>query len=378
MVETKKISSSKYQARVLTKSDTARLESFFNQAYTSDEALSFKLDRGPDLWEAFSVEGRHSDVLAVIDLDKNIIAGAMVCSQKTTFIHGEKINLGYVSSLKVGKEYQGSIVWEELFKFFRAYCGSGKPFVWLFSVFTNNKKAIHFFKKKNDILPLFMPVEESKTYVFKKRKLPVNSKLNNNIKLRFAIQSDVNDIVNYITEEAQTRSLLPEYNQFELSEGKGLLNGFCLSDLLIAEDQNGICGLMGFWDQHKIRRWKVESYSKFIKISRPFINAAGFFVKMPILPQEGKDVRYKVLSLMLVKNNDEELRKHLFNRLMRNNDSSEQLYSISLLKRDSMNRYFRYRSVIMTNRIYIGYLPEDESLIRKLNLENIYIEQGGL
>jgi len=378
MNEFMQIKSSRYQPGVLDRSETAMIERFLKEPSLSNRSISFELDRSPDIWKAFSVEGRHNDVLVVFDTLKNKIAGAMVCSQKSVFVYGEKIQLGYVSSLKVGVEYQGSIVIGLLFKYFKKYCQSQEAFVWLFSVFSDNDKALAFFDNKNRILPVFKPIEESFTYIFKMRVLSISSGFQTKMKIRTANKADLNSIIDFIKAEVQVRAFVPDYSQNEIGIGEGLLNGFNLDDLLISENENGICGLMALWNQYRIRRWKVGQYSKIINALRPIINFGSFMLGIPTLPKVGNSVEYKVLSLVLIRNNNEDVFRLLFNRLMKSEKSDNRLYSVSLLKNNPLNRYFKKRAVIMKNKIYIGYWPEDELLVNKLNLKNLYLEQGAL
>ena len=95
-------------------------------------------------------------------------------------------------------------------------------------------------------------------------------------------------------------------------------------------------------------------------------------------PKAGKSIRYKLFSLVLIKNDDTVVFKSLFNKLMEHESSEKCVYSLSLLKGNPANQFFQRGTVKMQNKIYIGYWPENKKHIENLKIENIYIEQGAL
>lgn len=369
--------SQRFKIQEFDKTENELLLDFYNKPVSSSGNINLVLDHSPDIWKSLTVEGYNNNIIAAIDINVNKIVAAMICSQKECFLNGQIQPVGYLSGLKVLPEYQGTIVTALLIKHFRKWWDNTKPVIWFFSVFNDNKKSVRLFDKKNSVLPDIQVVGETNTYIFKKRYFPVG-KYSSLIKVRKANRADVSSIMQFIKEEGKYRAFLPDYNESDLIDGKGLLNQFNIDNLVIAEVENEIVGIMGIWYQSATRRWKVTSYSKKVRFFRPLINLGAKIFRMPELPTENSEIKYRILSLMLAKNDDSEIFKAMFNHIMRSEERNDGTYSITIKKDNPLNGYFKKRSIQFSNSIYLTVQPENRNLIENLNLRNLYIEQGGL
>ena len=366
----------RFQPQIISKNNNKKLMDFFNKPYETTGNIKLILERSPYIWESFKVEGHKSEVLTVIDTQNNAIAGAVILNQKKCFYYGEKIKIGYINSLKVLEKYQGKKVMGLLFKSFRKYCDETKPKLWLLSAFSDNKKAKELFSKKVESGLIFKKIKASNTYIFKKRLLTIENQ-KEGVRIRDASVKDVDSIIEFLNEESNNRVFLPNYDNKELLNGEGLLNGFNLKNLAIAKKDGSIVGIMGLWDQSGFRRWKVTGYSNLIKFTRFLINVLASFKNLPLLPKINSNVECKILNLVIIKENNQEIFKMLFNYLMKKEEDSN-TFSISLASDSPINEFFNNLSIRFENFIYIAYWPENEINYKKLNFRNLYLEQGGL
>ena len=89
-------------------SDDARLRDFLWKM-SMPGAIKVAYLREPGFFQALQVEGRHNDVVMGRDKNTGHIVGFGTRSVKTAFINGHPSPLGYLSSLRLLKEYQRGI-----------------------------------------------------------------------------------------------------------------------------------------------------------------------------------------------------------------------------------------------------------------------------
>ncbi len=367
----------RYIVKILNANNNQSLLDFYDKPLSNKGRISLILDYSPDIWNSLSVEGDTSEILMVNDTKNNKVAGVVILSQKLCYFHGKIHNVGYVSGLRVTEDYQGTVVIALLFKAFKEYCKKNDLKIWFYSVFKNNEKGLKLFSKSNKRLPVFEPIVDMKTYIFKHRYLP-NTKDVEGIYISPGGNEDIDDIVEFIKLEGNSRAHLPAYSVEQIHYGKGLLNGMSVSDLAVASKNGKIIGIMGLWNQSVFRRWKVMGYSNTINALLPIINISTKLLGYPKLPAIYCNIEYNILSLMIIQNDDIEVFKILFNFLMKNYKGHSKTFSISLKSDSDLIKYFSKRSVAFSNTIYKTYWKEDEDSVKELNIDNLYIEQGGL
>ncbi len=367
----------RFLTKIISDNHNKLLLDLFNEPPSNNERIEILLDRSPCVWDSFKVEGSRNDIVAVIDTKNNAIAGTLACNQKTCYFHGQIHKIFYLSGLKVLKKYQGTRVIALLFKAFTNFCEKEEAKVGFFTVLRENENGLHFFSTPKKYVPESAQIEEIKTYIFKKRILKVrNKKLD--VKIKSATEADINSVMDFIANEGKKRAFLPNYSKKELLSGTERLSNFKIEDLLIASNSKEILGILGLWDQSAIRRWKVVEYSKWISFFKPVLNTLARLLNMPVLPVKGKVISYKIFSLVLIKNKDQQIFKLLFNKLIQAHSSKNEHFSISFTKNDDLNAFFKKRTVSFSSVLHISSLKKNFDYRNKINIENLYIEQGGL
>jgi hypothetical protein len=368
--------SSRFKSEIVHKNNNEELNKFFSQKDNSSGNIQIRLDYRPDIWPAIKVHGTENDIIIVHDTERDQIAGTIICSHKKCYFHGELHDTVYISGLKVGNEYKRSFASGYLLKTFKSYCLGNEVKTCFFSAQANNKSALQFFAKSNDLMPICTQMGVITTYVFKKRFF-IDSSLSG-YKVRFANQADVTDIIRFIKSEAKSRANLPNYTSEELSKGSGRLKGFKINELVVAKDKDEVVGILGIWDQTKYRRWLVHNYSLPVRILKPFINILAKLMRYPTLSPINHRFSFKILSLMIYKNNTPGLFEQMFNYIMNQETEKGANYSITLHSASPLNSLFKKKSVSFSHLLYKGAYSDQLPYLNNLNLSNFYIEQGSL
>lgn len=367
-----------FETRILDNQDMTLLEEFYLQ-YEAQTHLSMnlKLDLSPDIREAVKVLGNDTRYLAVIDKNKGHIACACALSLKKCYIQGTCYTMGYMSGLKARREYMGSTVFACFMRGFNAYWKEVKAVCWIFSVFTENDVLNRLLQKEHS---LFAPVEiltGYRTFLFRPHKLKLSFPVTGDYITRYARPEDLDAIQNYLRKQFIMRDLMPAYTESEILDGTGLLNKFPLTNLALTLKNNSIAGMAGIWDQSEFRRWYVESYSHSYRFLRPLINIGAGLSGMPFLPRPGVAIPYKLISLLLIDEDDPAIFCLLYKQLL-SLIAYKDLVSVGLTEQNPLNPLFRNKCYRLDNSIYIGYHKEYSELIAQIRKTTIYIEQGGL
>ncbi len=372
------MSSLRFSPEVFTFPLQRDIISFFEEEEKSNAKLVYKLERGSDFQEALKVEGLTSVVLGVFDNVKNQFAGAMICSSKYVFINKKKSLVGYISSLKVKEEYKGGVVIARLMNLFKEYANDKENLLWIFSVFSDNHKAIQFFHKESKFLPLISPLCKTTTYIFKPFLIKNTQYINSTVSIKRANEKDIALIMEFLSNEGRKVNLFPYYSKNDVLNGDGLLQHFSINNLYLAFQQEKLIGVMGTWDQSKLRWWKLQDYNKIIKLIRPALN---FFLKifnMPLIPCKGTIVPYRYFVLTLIKDEDVNVFIALFNKIMADNMNKKVLFSMLLRENSVYNKLITCRSIKMKNTFFKCSWNKEENTKQLKTIEDPYIESGSL
>lgn len=367
-----------FVTKISDKNDTELLEDFYlKNGNQTNLNINLKLDQSPDIWDSYSILGNNFDVLAVIDNDKNRIACACVLSQKRCYINGSVYEIGYLSNLKVGYQYRGSLAFARLLRFINEYCKKTDADCWLFSVFSDNMPVNELVKYKRMLLPKIVKFNIYNSYIFKPGSLIFRNIIKKNIELRFATNADIPSIKDFIKKTAEKKDMIPDYSVEDICNGTGLLKDFSIENLALAFNKEKIIGMMGLWDQSAYRSRSVESYSKKYRLLRPVINLAAKITGMPALPTAGNSINYKMICLKMIEDDNPDIFKLLFNMLAQR-ETKNTLLSVGFDQQHPFNSLFQKKCIKLQNNLYLGYWQQNSGLIKSIRKDQIYIEQGGL
>lgn len=365
-----------FHCKIINQGYQEALNNFFDEDELYNGKMHVKLSYAPEIWQSLQVLGRKNEIILIYDKLKTRVAATMICSLNNSYFHGKLIKTLYVSGLKVGSNYRKTAVITKLLNTFKLYWKENDVEIILFSVFSSNTTGLKLFSGKSNLLPLSTRAGELNTYVFKKRSLRCRE--NPTFKISIASNEDVPDIVKFIDLEGLSRSNFPNYSKEELIDDSGILKGFSITNLAIAKNKQEIVGIMGLWDQTNYRQWLVKNYSSIICSLRPLINILATLLGYPRLPAVNNLFSYKMLSLVICKNNSVITFKHLFNYLMDHDLDEDANYGITLLSTNPLIKLFKPKSVVFSSILFKAAYPENLSRMNMLNFNNLYVEQARL
>jgi hypothetical protein len=367
-----------FETKILDERDTGLLEDFYiHYSIQTGMNINLKLDHSPDIWASFTTLGHETRILAAIEKNKKHIACACAVSLKECYIGGSLYTIGYMSSMKARREYRGSLAFARIMALFDSYWKEANAACWLFSVFTGNATLNTLMGRRRVFFPKVEILSVYNTYIHKPSAIRFSVNRVSETEIRYAGPKDVQRIEDFLKRQFIARDFIPAYTKEELFNGKGLLKDFSIQNLALAIEEDKVTGMAGLWDQSNFRRWFIESYSKPYRIFRSFYNLGALISQMPLLPIEKDPIRYQLMSLLLVENDQPDVFTLLY-RFLVGHVSEKCLISVGMAEQHPFNFLFAKRCFKMKNNLYIGYRKENAELIRSIRKDKIYIEQGGL
>jgi hypothetical protein len=359
-----------------TPSDSERLKVLYAEK-SLEGNIQINLDRSPDFFKALQVEGFENGVYAVEDQEQGPLAGVGIRNLRKCYINGKVHVMGYLSGLRVAESHRKSRAMAMIFSQLRKLYVQNECPGYLCSVFNSNKNALRLLTSGKGGLPTTKVIGQYHTYAFRPRR--INRKKSSDFNIQNATMNDVPTLVQFLNEEGRNRQFFPCYSQKDFEENSGILQDLKVSDIQLAYRNNELIGCCGLWNQTRFRRWKVEGYSRELKIFRPLVNVFLAICGFPQLPPEHQSFQYRLLSLVCIKNNDKKVFRELLNSVMNQEVSHREiLISAGFFDHDPLIPVIPRFRFTFKSTIFIGYWKETSTFISEMDQCIPYLEAGSL
>jgi len=341
-------------------------------------SISLTLRKEPSFFDDLSVEGNFNQVVAAREVESRRVVGFGVRSIKPAFVNGEKVDIGYLGCLRLDKQFRGTTLVPRGYKLFSELHKDSRVPFYLTTIVDDNQYAKQILTSNRMGMPNYNDFGAYHTYVIPvKRKKSSDSKKN----IVQANEGNIEDIIRFVNQEGRKKQFYPAYSEKDLTDATGLLRGLNIEDILLHFDGADIDGIMASWNQSSFRQTVVEGYSGILKYARPIINLVGRVKgNLPYLPQEGQQINYNCVALIVTKDNDpkvfDELITSTRNRL---NESQTPLLMLGLHSQDSLQPVAQKHSVMrFPTRLYIVTWQDGEDSFKQLDVRVPYLELGSL
>ena len=149
----------------------------------------------------------------------------------------------------------------------------------------------------------------------------------------------------------------------------------------MAYENEKLVGTIALWDQNKFRRWIIDTYHPFMKIYRPCYNLYARLTSLPILPKAGSILNYKILSLVRIENDREDIWKSILRAVWQysNNKSNTKLIMAGFHEKDPLLQSFQeFPNWKFVSTLYCVYWEDEKDCFNSLINKIPYVELGSL
>lgn len=339
--------------------------------------LKISFQREPDFFESLDIEGKKVQVALGRDLKKNKIIGFGIRSIREMFVNGSKTNVGYLSNLRLDKNYRGGILIGRAYKFFKELHSDSKAKLYLTSILEDNHLAIKILTSGRGPLPPYKDYGAYTSYAIGLKKRRVNYP---DIKIKKADKDILEKIISFIDKEARKKQFYPVYKAEDFLNDRGILRNLNVEDIFVALKGDEIIGTIGMWDQTSFKQDVVSGYSTSMKIMRPLWNLNAFLKDMPLLPPEETTLNYFFASSIAAKNNNPHVFGALLEKLREEGKKRGYKYMIvGLHSEDSLNSIMlKYPAFKLRSRIFLVHWEDGEEFYNNLDNRTPYMEVATL
>ena len=284
-----------YFLRFAEEQDDAQLLALITESMPSN-GMVLSFERQPSYFQATRAQYNTPEIIVVLhEDDPSQIIGMMNLGWKDYWINGEQSKIRYVSDLRIKRTSRGKKTIEVFMEFI--YQHYGEDMIFHSVILEDNHVARTVMQQEQKGFPTPCFFDSITTYTVSK--VPKVSQVQ--YRLEQLNQSNL-DVANaFVVKMGQRYNYLPTYDFRQLAEAMHpFWHAMRLEDFYLVRDRdNQIAGLFGLWNQKSFKQTKVASYSRLLKLAKPFYNAYAVLTHELKLPKEGEAFDYMMAHSMI-------------------------------------------------------------------------------
>ena len=246
----------------------------------------------PDVWVAESEESGRSSLDAVVNI-----------GWRRVFVDGEVRPVRYAHDMRIAPHARGGLLLYKLFRTLRSILDQGE---WMQTVILDdNEESVNTIGSGRAGLPTYHPfgrIETSLLYTRAGRYRP-----SAHVRIRFAQPEDLPALRAFWQREGGAKQFFPWYDLEGLNDDEGYYRGLSTDNFILAEDREGIAGVVGFWDQKGFKQTRVVRYAPGLALLRHLYNGMSRLRGGMQLPPAGGLLSYIALHGVAVRDNDPDI-----------------------------------------------------------------------
>jgi hypothetical protein len=337
--------------------------------------ISLMYTRRPNPLASYRLEGDEAIIAVCHDTQNGKIAGFGVCSLRQVYLNGEIEKTGYLTGLRVRREYRKTFRFiPQGYEFILAQCQSKGVKLLYTTILEENTVVQRMLEKKRSFMPQYMPLCGYEVFTCVGGRGSRRDKRRRKLSFRQARLQDVPAIVHFSNEYGKASQFYPAVNSAMLT---GALPGLTPESFYLLNDEDGnllACGAL--WDQRSYKQYLVNGYSAGFKLFSGISRVLGVIgLPVPVLPQAGEAVKLKMVSFVAVLEQNPEIFAVFFSQI-RKAAGRRSLISMGLTENSAWKQvltalpHLSYKS-----KVYTVAVGEDQP---SFNPENkpIYLECG--
>lgn len=308
--------------------------------------ISLSMGRNPDYFINAGIQNQEIELF--VCRQKARVIGIFSVGKRTVFYNGKPKLIRYFSDLRIHPDFQKSLLLIKMTRFLKSDIIDKNEFVYTI-IFSENKVMTDMIAKVDlagiDNEPLLQRASLPKYSLcgsYCSHMISLKSRRNtkkSNLLIRRAKKIDIEAMQFFFNREAHKKQWYPSYD-FSLLQDN-YYHDLTISDFYLAFKEGEIVGVTGVWDQREFKQTVVNSYTRSLKLVRPFINIMAKITKGFHLPETGEILNYFTVHTILTKGNNQEIFRDIIEKIYTDNYQSEFSYFLcGLDKNDALSTIF--------------------------------------
>lgn len=319
-----------------------------------DGHIRMTFQRQPDFFKAALIGNEASQTIIARDRDNGEIVGLGTRAIRSVYVNGAVKSVGYLCDLRVLKSYRNGTLVARGYQYCKKLHNDEKVDLYVTTIAEENQHAIETLIGKRAGLPEYRYFGAYRSYAISilRKKSPLQSSA---ITIMRGSSDYIDDIVACLNRNGAQKQFYPYYRKEDFILGTGKVEGFRVEDLFLATESGKVIGVVGAWDQRKMRQIIIAGYAGSMRVVRPLYNLGARIMRFQTLPEAGEELRARFLSFIAIDDN----RADIFEMLLRaaynscvNNGSAYLV--VGLHSCDSLSKVLSgYHCVRYTTNMYV-------------------------
>ncbi len=292
------------------KSDELQLRKIFEEnSVDGDIRMSFL--RRPDVFQSIDILGENQ-VIVIRDTEMKTIIGCGIRSIRPMYVNGEIVNVGYMNSLRLAREYRNGLYLARAFKHFeKLHREDKKVRLYLTTLIENNGVANQALSTGRAGLPTFKDIGRIYTLGINAQKVVSSWKENKQLEISGGSFDNIRSIIKFVNETRASRQFSPYISAESFLNGDVLYRQLNPKNFFVAYGHGEIVGVLATWDQGSFKQNVIFGYSRKIKLMRPIYNAYAKFTGYATLPNIGEEIKSFYICCVAISENNPKIFEHL-------------------------------------------------------------------
>ncbi len=251
----------------------------------------------PSFFESLSVLGRNARVWISRDIARlGRLVGMGVLAEKSVWIDGRRVPVGYLTLLRGHPDYQGHGLLRLAYGQFVDALDGDVPGICLTAILDDNAPAVNALTRRRKGMPIYTPVAPLRTLATggkQHRRLDAHADKFDVSRCR---PDELGELLDFWAEHAKRQSMVPVYGREDFSPG-GVLTGLDVSDVMIARQDGQIMACAALWDQRSVRQFRISRYNGLMRFAGPMVDAGLRLARLPRTPRTGEPINLRQLAM---------------------------------------------------------------------------------
>jgi hypothetical protein len=297
------------------------------------------------------------------------------------YVNGQAQPLGYISQMRVVPGYRslpraisrtGQLM-EQLNQ-------DGRARLYLISIIADNRPARHFLTAGLPHLPVLREFARYHTLALYTRRPRRALPLPGNLRLERGSAERLPQILECLERNGRRYQLTPRWTRATLCQPEHT-PGLNPHDFWLAVDGEHVRGCVALWDQSSVKQTVIHSYTGWMGVLRPLINALSGLTGLPYLPEPHQPFRFGFASHLAADDDQPQiyaaLLRQVYNQAVARRDS---YLMLGLAERHPFFPIARqdYPHIDYPSQLYLAGWGEIDSLIAQIDDRPVGVEAGVL
>lgn len=270
-------------------------------------AIEVTYCREPDYFLGCGIMGDKVEV-GICRKNEGEIVGIAQRSSRMMFYNGVPERIGYLSQLRLDKQYWGQGLTREGFRYGKTLHAAGDVRGYITTIIELNKHARAILETPRDPFPHYHDIGRVYTLALMVRKPNRTVSLPDDVTL--SCGGSVTEIVDFLNRVGCRRQFFYHYAEDDFNNGR--LHKLNLDDVVVARRGGQIIGTLAYWNQSGFKQTIITGYNRGLSLVKPFYNVYLRMTGAKTLPRAGEKLSHAYASLLCVDGDD----THIFDALL--------------------------------------------------------------